>query len=491
MTYIKKILTFDVSAPPNTPLQYGTSIIDDCITSGIKRIRIVGNSGAVFSLKRTRVLNVNTNKPTVECTQDLLTNVAIPPSGVYIFNYSISHSTTTNRHDIQITPGHGTVLGERIPSSTPTYSINQYPTPIITLTSASSSLDSVTESGSDKTYIGKIRNTPDSASGHNKVTYTRTISHGSKPLYISKIPSIETDYTSSLDIKKVVEKVNNTSDVKINPYVKSGDTAITYGGDVKVGMQFTGEITHTKNFISFVINDICKDCIDSSNILRLTDTRNIEVGMLVGAIGLAATVISIENDTDIVISKIASPTTLNRETTLTFTKTIGGHVNRVIDINHVVIDSPKIIPAHTVLTFSNNESEISGDISVSGMGSTEVTITGEIIIDKVGKESVTYTQQVDNFITFTPSANNGRVTTAKDTAVNIDLVVNDRDVNYADKTASIVSYPKSGVMSGDSDNPRLYTYTPNAGFLGKDSFTFKINDGTTDSATRKINITVN
>ena len=36
-----------------------------------------------------------------------------------------------------------------------------------------------------QTYKGEIRHAPDSTDEYNKLTYTRTISHGSKPLYVS------------------------------------------------------------------------------------------------------------------------------------------------------------------------------------------------------------------------------------------------------------------------------------------------------------------
>ena len=489
MLYTKRILTFDIGTPLNTPVQYGTSVKDDCITSGFRRMKIVGNPGAIFSLKSTRITNVNTTSPTTECSVNLLVDALIPSSGVYVFNYNFIPSTTINRYDIQITPGANTVLGELVPSGTPTYSVNQYPPPVITLTSASSTLSGVTESGAYKTYKGEIRHAPDSTDEYNKLTYTRTISHGSKPLYVSKVPQVKSDYASSLDIKKIVKEVDNSSDIEINPYVKSGDTAITYDGDVKVGMSFTGEITYTKNFISYVINDVCKDCVDSSNILRLTDTKNIEAGMLVGAIGITAKVMSIENDTDIVISIIPPPEVLKRETTLTFIKTVGGRVSRVKDVGNIVVDSRKTIPNYTVLTFNNNETEISGDISVTGSGSTELTITGEVFINKVGKESVTYTQQTDDFVTFTPQAYDRRIQVTKNTAKSINFLGSDFDINYASKTGSIVTNPKSGTVSEVSGVTT--TYTPNTGFLGKDSFTFKVNDGTTDSEIKTINITVN
>jgi gliding motility-associated-like protein len=52
------------------------------------------------------------------------------------------------------------------------------------------------------------------------------------------------------------------------------------------------------------------------------------------------------------------------------------------------------------------------------------------------------------------------------------------DIEGDPLTYSIVTAPTNGTMSGTGAN---VTYTPNSGFTGPDSFTFKVNDGTTDS----------
>ena len=51
-----------------------------------------------------------------------------------------------------------------------------------------------------------------------------------------------------------------------------------------------------------------------------------------------------------------------------------------------------------------------------------------------------------------------------------------------------VTQPLSGTLSGNAPN---LVYTPNADFVGNDSFTFKVNDGTADSTTVMVEITVN
>ena len=82
-----------------------------------------------------------------------------------------------------------------------------------------------------------------------------------------------------------------------------------------------------------------------------------------------------------------------------------------------------------------------------------------------------------------PSAQS--VSTAEDTAKAITLTATDVDLNAL--TYSIVTPPANGTLSGTAPN---VTYTPAANYYGDDSFTFKANDGTVDSAVATVAITV-
>ena len=57
-------------------------------------------------------------------------------------------------------------------------------------------------------------------------------------------------------------------------------------------------------------------------------------------------------------------------------------------------------------------------------------------------------------------------------------------------TYAIVSQPKSGTITDLDEDTGSLVYTSDAGFTGKDSFTFKANDGTVDSNTATVAITV-
>jgi uncharacterized repeat protein (TIGR03803 family)/VCBS repeat-containing protein len=84
-----------------------------------------------------------------------------------------------------------------------------------------------------------------------------------------------------------------------------------------------------------------------------------------------------------------------------------------------------------------------------------------------------------------PVANNQPVSTAEDTAKPITLTGSDVDGNAL--TFSIATGPSHGTLTGSAPN---LTYTPAANYNGADSFTFKANDGTADSNTATVSITV-
>ena len=84
-----------------------------------------------------------------------------------------------------------------------------------------------------------------------------------------------------------------------------------------------------------------------------------------------------------------------------------------------------------------------------------------------------------------PMADIQSVTTAEDTSVVINLTGSDPDGDTV--VYSVVTVPSHGSLSGTAPN---LTYTPNKNFSGPDSFTFKVNDGTIDSALTTVAINV-
>jgi hypothetical protein len=84
-----------------------------------------------------------------------------------------------------------------------------------------------------------------------------------------------------------------------------------------------------------------------------------------------------------------------------------------------------------------------------------------------------------------PVATPRSVTTTLNNSVAV--VLAGSDVEGSALTFAIASQPASGTLSGTPPN---LTYAPNNNFSGSDSFTFRVNDGTVNSATATVSITI-
>jgi len=109
--------------------------------------------------------------------------------------------------------------------------------------------------------------------------------------------------------------------------------------------------------------------------------------------------------------------------------------------------------------------------------------SGKYIIPKPG-------QCVDTVCNVAPVANAGTLAVDEDTAKNGTLTATDDDED--DLTFSIDTDGKKGTAVITDAATGAYTYTPNADENGEDSFTFKVNDGTSDSnEAATITVTIN
>jgi hypothetical protein len=84
-----------------------------------------------------------------------------------------------------------------------------------------------------------------------------------------------------------------------------------------------------------------------------------------------------------------------------------------------------------------------------------------------------------------PVANNQTITVNKNTQQAITLTATDS--NNDPLTITVLTLPAHGTLTGSKPN---LNYNPDTDYVGTDSFTFKANDGTTDSNTATVSITV-
>ncbi|NEO94563.1 MAG: tandem-95 repeat protein [Moorea sp. SIO3G5] len=95
-----------------------------------------------------------------------------------------------------------------------------------------------------------------------------------------------------------------------------------------------------------------------------------------------------------------------------------------------------------------------------------------------------------------PEAGDDRPSTDEDTAVNINVLDNDSDIE-GDSSLSVVSNPSNGSAVVNNNNTPgdptddFISYTPNLNYNGTDSFTYQLNDGVNPPATATVNLTIN
>ena len=95
-----------------------------------------------------------------------------------------------------------------------------------------------------------------------------------------------------------------------------------------------------------------------------------------------------------------------------------------------------------------------------------------------------------------PQTQNDSAITNEDTAVNINVLNNDSDIE-GDSSLSVVNNPSNGSAVVNTNNTPgdltddFITYIPNLNTNGTDSFTYQLNDGVNPPATATVNLTIN
>jgi filamentous hemagglutinin family protein len=156
----------------------------------------------------------------------------------------------------------------------------------------------------------------------------------------------------------------------------------------------------------------------------------------------------------------------------------------------------------TIDSFDIDPSE--GSLTTDEVGGKTVLIynppedLSTLTFDESGKATVTFTYTVsDKMATVTitltnslPVAVKDLAKTYQDQAVKISVIVNDTDSDKDDSLTPVLGgiAPKNGTVVLNANG--TFTYTPNKGYLGDDSFTYKVTDGFNTSSEVEVKITV-
>jgi uncharacterized repeat protein (TIGR01451 family) len=117
---------------------------------------------------------------------------------------------------------------------------------------------------------------------------------------------------------------------------------------------------------------------------------------------------------------------------------------------------------------------------------TGTAIIGYTIIDNVGGTNTSLI--TITVVNLPPVASGQSVTTLENTP--LPIVLAGSDPNDLPLTFVILSEPTNGVLSLLNTNTGSVTYTPNTNYTGADSFTFRVNDGPTNSTAATVAISV-
>ncbi len=258
--------------------------------------------------------------------------------------------------------------------------------------------------------------------------------------------------------------LTNDTDIDVGDVlsVSTSDTASANGGVVVNNNDGTFLYTPALNFSGF-------------------DTFNYTVTDINGATDTAVVTINVSSANDGPVA-VGDSYSTDEDTTLTVNATgVLGNDS----------DSDSSITAVLDVNASN------GDVTLNADGS----FTYVPDVDYNGTDSFTYHatdgSADSSVITVTitvrptndaPVANDDTLSTSHNTAVGDVLGASDIDADTL--TYATTTSPVSGSISLFDSATGAFTYTPNTGFSGADSFQFKANDGSLDSNTATISITV-
>jgi len=126
-----------------------------------------------------------------------------------------------------------------------------------------------------------------------------------------------------------------------------------------------------------------------------------------------------------------------------------------------------------------------GSVDLNGSTTVSPTVTTTYTITATGLGGTTTASGTVTIANSAPVANDQTVTLNEDETASITLTAS--DANGDALTYQIVTEPSHGTLTGSAPN---LTYTPSQNYNGSDSFTFKANDGSLDSNTATVTLSI-
>ena len=483
-------------------------------------IKILGSADAMFSINITDSSGCSILNKEIK-------NVTIGSSGRYILTQKFpsiksvkgSIGKVTNEvYTVTINPSADTIVAKNETSKTTPLVFTLRQQADVTLTfgkdNSDSSISALTFTSTDVSKTDAAFYNTTKLQNYSDLTLSIAVkytSYSAGNIYVKN-----TNYNSNIIKSNSIKAINYrdgqtgvvgtyyfvTSSTRTETTAENGTLIKT---DIPLGSKASWTITKEK-FVIFSLDeddniidfDNCKSKF--TNKFRLNNTNDIKAGMEVTGQNVNTFVSHISScGKDIILQK---KLVIKPNTVLTFTEK-----NTVIvsesDFEKnkpgkttVVFNRAVDIPEQTEVTFDNDYSIVTGKIAQVGSGNTgngdanDVDLTCTISVKSFGKNSTTYNLDMSKIISVKPNAYNQSVVTAKNTTIAIDMIKFDTDTNRTSKTGTVVRPPSHGTVSAYDTTDDVFAYLPNNNFVGSDSFTFTMSDGTNTSDEKTILIEV-
>lgn len=154
--------------------------------------------------------------------------------------------------------------------------------------------------------------------------------------------------------------------------------------------------------------------------------------------------------------------------------------------------SDLLVTGGTVSGFTGGGNAYAFQVTPTGPGVVMIDLSADAALDAAGNGNRAAAQFSRSFGTTTiaPVARHGTLATVAGSSQSGTLVVVDGDSPPANLTISVVSGPTHGSVNINAPQTGAYTYTPDAGFNGSDSFTYRAHDGSQFGNTATVSISV-
>ena len=265
--------------------------------------------------------------------------------------------------------------------------------------------------------------------------------------------------TTDEDTAVTINVLTNDNDVDGDALTVN---AVTQGANGTVAINADNTVTYTPN-ANFNGQDTFTYTIDDGNGGTDTATVTVTINAVNDAPDAVNDIANTAEDTAVNITVLANDVDVDGDALTVNAVTQGANGTVVINADNTVTYTP--------------------DNNFTGQD----TFTYTISDGNGGTDTATVTVNV-NAVNDNPDAVNDNAVTDEDTAVVINVLANDNDIDGDPLNVVNVTQGANGTVVINADN--TVTYTPNANFNGQDTFTYTIDDGTnTDTAT--VTVTVN